>query len=140
MTTEDFSDQAAGAGMPPRQRSARTDPSMRDGDSGHGNPSDDMGADFTTDGDTGDAVGDDTLYAPEEMEGVPGSSKGMPRDEGAEDEPPFNDYDGLTVTVIRQRVNLMSPDEIRRAAAYERTHRGRKTLLAFMNRRLNAAD
>jgi hypothetical protein len=140
MTTDDLMDQAAGTGLPPRQRSARNDPTMRDGDSGHGNASEEMTSDFSTDADVGDAVGDDAMDAPEEMDSGPGPSPTRPAAEGANDEPPFNDYDGLTVPVIRQRINHMSPDDVRRVAAYERTHRGRKTLLSFMNRRLNAAE
>jgi len=41
-------------GLAPRRRSPRTDPSMRDGDSGHGNPYEMEGADVSTDNDTGD--------------------------------------------------------------------------------------
>ncbi len=140
MTSRDFGEQREAEALPPRQRSARTDPAMRDGDSGHGNPSDEMWADFSTDADTGDAVGDDTTIAPEEMETGPGPSITRPRAEDARGEAPFNDYDGLTIPVIRQRINHMSQDDLRGVAAYERTHRGRKSLLAFMNRRLNAAE
>lgn len=38
----------------PRQRSPRTDPSMRDGDGSHGNPYEMEGSDVSTDNDTGD--------------------------------------------------------------------------------------
>jgi hypothetical protein len=39
----------------PRQRSPRTDPSMRDGDNSHGNPYEMEGNDLSTDNDTGDS-------------------------------------------------------------------------------------
>ena len=42
-----------------RQRSARTDSSMRDGDSGHGNPGENPGDDFSIDNDVGDSEEDE---------------------------------------------------------------------------------
>jgi hypothetical protein len=40
-----------------RQRTPRTDPALRDGDSGHGNPLESGGAGPSTDNDVGDAAG-----------------------------------------------------------------------------------
>ena len=49
-------------GLAPRQRSPRTDPSMRDGDSSHGNPYEMEGNGFSTDSDTGD-IEDEPVHA-----------------------------------------------------------------------------
>lgn len=59
--------------LPPRQRSPRNDPSMRDGDSGHGNPGELAGDLFEVDSDTD--VGDANEFEPqidedEELSGV----------------------------------------------------------------------
>jgi hypothetical protein len=54
-TLPDAADEPADAGGPvARQRSARTDPGMRDGDSGRGNPYESIGDDPTGDNDVGD--------------------------------------------------------------------------------------
>src|SRR5947209_6729014 len=60
-----------------RQRSARTDPSMRDGDSGHGNPYEyDPGdAESSTDADVGDEV-DETDDELEAFSGAAGGAVG----------------------------------------------------------------
>jgi hypothetical protein len=45
---------------PARQRSPRTDPALRDGDSAKGNPLESGRAEQSTDNDVGDAAGDDS--------------------------------------------------------------------------------
>ncbi|WP_020472604.1 hypothetical protein [Zavarzinella formosa] len=139
MTSQEILDQSIETAHPPRQRSARTDASMRDGDSGRGNPSEDDVSDFLTDADTGDATGDDTNRPPEELEEGPGPSESRPHAEDAVGQPPFNGYDGLTVAALRKMLVSMPEDSIRQAAEYERKHRARKTLLSYMNQRLNNA-
>jgi hypothetical protein len=62
-------------GLAPRQRGSRTDPSMRDGDSSHGNPYEMEGSDVTTDNDTGD-MGDEPVRAG--FDG--GAAEGTPAD------------------------------------------------------------
>jgi hypothetical protein len=65
-TTHEFPDELPSQSLPtppaPRQRSPRTDPSMRDGDSSHGNPYEMEGSDIGTDNDTGDAE-DEPVHA-----------------------------------------------------------------------------
>ncbi len=60
--------------VPPRQRSARNDASMRDGDSGHGNPGDSAGDLFEVDSDTD--IGDTNTFEPkiDEDEQLSGST------------------------------------------------------------------
>ena len=55
MTTFDLALEAGHVAMPSRQRSARNDAAMRDGDSGHGNPYEYAAVPGSTDADIGDA-------------------------------------------------------------------------------------
>lgn len=175
----------------PRQRSARTDPDMRDGDSSHGSPGMNDESEPTTDNDVGDTTAseeagvlnavpgqadgghaDPTLEADPEREIVDepvgqaqagmnantGADDGFPRrtwePESADDhrretaaadpynrggDLPLEDYKRLTVPQILERVDTMSPEEMRAVQRYEESHRRRKTLLVRLERRLRAA-
>lgn len=64
-----------------RQRSARTDPDMRDGDSGHGNPYESVGDELTSDNDVGDTR--PTAAAPDTEDlttDIPGPAAGSPEE------------------------------------------------------------
>lgn len=56
--TDEHPDDPPRTSQGPRQRSARTDPSMRQGDSGQGNPLENETDFLSTDNDAGDAFGD----------------------------------------------------------------------------------
>lgn len=60
-----------------RQRSPRTDPSMRDGDSGHGNPYENATDEPTTDNDVGDEVDDEIAYSGSSGGAVGGTPAGL---------------------------------------------------------------
>lgn len=53
-----------------RQRSARTDASMRDGDSGHGNPGENPEDAYSIDNDVGDSE-EDANHSPDLLEMIP---------------------------------------------------------------------
>ena len=50
---------------------------------------------------------------------------------------PFEGYDTLPASHIVQRLRRMSPDELRRTAAYETQHRGRTTVLGMVEQLLD---
>ncbi len=125
----------------PRQRSARNDPAMRDGDSGHGNPYEYAGdeAALDSDSDTGDTVPDDGVtdeLLADEMEEAVAREVG----EFAHPTSAVPDYDRLSIPDVLERVNGLSRDELRLVASYEHAHRNRKTLLAKLERLINAPD
>jgi len=115
------------------QRSARNDPAMRDGDSGHGNPyepaADEVALD--TDADLEDTteneeVVDELTFREPEAVGV----IGLP----AETNLPVSGYAGLTIPEVMERVKGLSGNELDRVIGFERGHRNRKTLLAKLSR------
>ena len=61
--------------LPPRQRSARNDPSMLDGDSGHGNPGDSAGDLFAVDSDTDIGYTNELSELAGEDEGLAGANR-----------------------------------------------------------------
>ena len=145
----------------PRQRSARTDPAMRDGDSAHGNPYETAGDEVALDSDSD--VGDSSATE-EAVEGVLSGRTGRqtvtvdpdrldtladghtgPEDEAAEDEEeyaaeaaeaglPIAGYEGMTVAEIVEQARRLSAADVNSVAAYERRHRNRRTLLAKLER------
>lgn len=121
--------------------SARNDPSMRDGDSGHGNPHEYAGdeAAFDSDSDTGDTVPDDgvtdELFA-DEMDEAAAEEVGTTTRLAS----PVPDYDRLNIADVLERVNGLSKGELRLVASYEHAHRNRKTLLAKLERLITAPD
>lgn len=152
----------------PRQRSARNNEEMRDGDSSHGSPEyDGPNYEYDSDRDIGD-----TAPVPEELESeeagvleaVPGDQDARPLeadppahtglhptdeadeefDEGGPDAAngagglPLENYNGLTVRQIMDRLNGLPTDKIRRVKDYEQSHRRRKTLLVYLERRLQS--
>jgi hypothetical protein len=76
-----------------RQRSARTDPSMRDGNSSHGNPQENPEEEFSADNDIGDTENDDRgrvdfLEMIPDRHGADGIDPDVEPDEDAEDDSP----------------------------------------------------
>jgi hypothetical protein len=151
-----------------QQRSARNDPSMRDGDSGRGNPNESGADPDSTDADVGDAAGVefDTDKSELVREGVPVEPEGhaaQPAD--APGEPglsadavgalveaddrsdqnhalqtlPIDGYQHLTVPQIVAKLDTLSPGEVRAVREYEAAHRKRKTLLTQLDRHLKGA-
>jgi hypothetical protein len=125
-----------------RQRSARTDPSMRDGDSGHGNPYEYAPVDDepTTDNDVGDEVdeGDDELLASvgaaDGTPAVPADLTTRPPPPTVSDALPIPGYPNLSVPEIIGRFGTMSREQLERVVEYESRHRKRKTLLTKLTR------
>lgn len=52
---------------------------------------------------------------------------------------PIQDYQHLTVSEVRARLNDLPKRDIRRLRSYEQRHKDRKTLLGDMERRLGAS-
>jgi len=143
----------------PRQRSARTDPSMRDGDSGHGNPDENPEDEFSIDNDIGDTENDERGTA-EFLEMIPDrhGADGIDPDaepDGEDDDipalarrgevegtaatvGPMNGYDKLKISEIVSRAEKLSPGEIAALLRYEAANRNRKTLATSLNRLLKA--
>ncbi|QEL15017.1 hypothetical protein [Limnoglobus roseus] len=93
--------------LPPRQRSARNDPSMRDGDSGHGNPGDSAGDLFEVDSDTD--IGDSNEFEPQvdEDEGLSGVNRETLREfrelrEEVADNNLYSEDEAVDATILSQ--------------------------------------
>jgi hypothetical protein len=61
-------------------------------------------------------------------------------DRSGRDTLPIRDYDELTVSQVKSRLQGLSTEELRAVRAYETRHKGRKTLVNLINRRLRAND
>lgn len=122
---------------PSRQRSARNDSDLRDGDSGHGNPYEPAADEVALDSDAD--LEDET----ENEEVVDELSVREPQDAGvvglaSEPNSPIADFGDLTIPEVMERVEGLSADELDRVIAFERAHRNRKTLLAKLRRMAQA--
>jgi hypothetical protein len=117
----------------PRQRSARTDPDLRDGDSAHGNPYEPAADERALDS---DADLEDATAADEAREQLTGREPEAAGVVGLETEPemPVVGYGRLTIPEVMERVNGLSADELERVISYEAAHRNRKTLLAKLRK------
>jgi hypothetical protein len=118
---------------PSTQRSARNDPDMRDGDSGHGNPYEpaadevalDSDADLEDETESEEVVDELSVREPTAVGVV-----GLP----SAPDLPIADYADLTIPEVMERAGGLSVDELDRLIAFERSHRNRKTLLAKLRR------
>jgi hypothetical protein len=54
--------------------------------------------------------------------------------------PPFSDYDEMNVEEITEQLDSLSEDELRRTRNYEQANKNRQTLIAEMDRRLEASS
>ena len=54
--------------------------------------------------------------------------------------PPFSDYDEMNVEEITQQLDSLSEAELRRTRNYEQANKNRQTLIAEMDRRLEASS
>jgi hypothetical protein len=124
---------------PQRQRGARNDPDMRDGDSAHGNPYEPAGDEVAIDSDTDMA---DTATRDEAAEQLSDAGREATAPPVTEPGPemPIAEYEKLTIPEVLEQANGLSKDELSEVAAYERAHRNRKTLLAKLDRLLKAPD
>lgn len=143
-----------------RQRSARTDASMRDGDSGHGNPGENPEDELSSDNDIGDSEDAETIH-PDPLEQFPDRHGADGRDleeaESAEETPTdlempafdsdlapveapavvfFNEYEGMKIPEIVARAELLDDTALRELVVWETAGRNRKTLIAKLNRLL----
>ncbi len=147
-----------------RQRSARTDSSMRDGDSGHGNPGENPEDDFSIDNDVGDSE-EDANHSPDLLEMIPDrhGADGVDPEadpgllEDVEFDPtspaltyrrevppdtvlpiPIAGYDKLKIMDVVASASDLGTDELMEVIAYEESNRNRKTLLTRLNRQLRS--
>jgi len=59
--------------------------------------------------------------------------------ESAAGQPPFSDYDEMNVEEITEQLDGLSEAELRRVRNYEQRNKNRETLIAQIDRRLEAA-
>lgn len=117
----------------PRQRSPRTDPNLRDGDSAHGNTYEPAADDvaLASDADLEDVTAPDEVL--EQLTGREPENAGVVG-RNPEPEMPVVGYGRLTIPEVMERVNGMSADQLERVIAYEAAHRNRKTLLTKLRK------
>ncbi len=96
-----------------RQRSARTDASMRDGDSGHGNPGENPEDDFSIDNDVGDSE--------EEEWNTTDLLEMIPDRHGADGIDPDADPE-LIESAVEVEIDLTSPALAYRQAQWDSMH------------------
>ncbi len=141
----------------PRQRSARNDPAMRDGDSAHGSPyeaaGDEEALDSDTDvGDTGEVaeglrlVGDrnTSTVDPDALDRLADGHAGPEAEaeyeeqeetEAADDAGlPVADYESLTVAAVIAQADGLAAADLQRVLDYEQAHRNRKPLVAKLTK------
>jgi hypothetical protein len=145
MTNHDVSNgPAADPGAHTSQRSPRTDPDLRDGDSGSGNPLESGPGPVTTDNDIGDTrpslsadQGAEIERTREEVVGTGlGESSAPSAGAAARGDAPIPGYQQLTVPEIIRQAGTMTIDQLREVKDYEKSHRRRKTLLTKLERML----
>lgn len=141
----------------PRQRSARNDPAMRDGDSAHGSPYEAAGDEESLDSDSD--VGDTAAAAeglrvtagrntssvdPDALDRLADGHAGPEAEAEYEEEEeteaaadanlPIAGYEGLTVAAVAEQAAGLAADDLRRVLDYELAHRHRKTLVAKLTK------
>jgi hypothetical protein len=74
--------------------------------------------------------------------GTAGATAGAARDTAdiAAGRPPFSDYDEMNVEEITEQLDGLSEAELRRTRNYEQGNKNRQTLIAEMDRRLEASS
>jgi hypothetical protein len=144
MTNHDVSNGPdADSGAHTSQRSPRTDPDLRDGDSGRGNPLEAGPGPVTTDNDVGDTSpsvsSDQGAEIERTREEVVGTGLGDPSTSpggATRGDAPIAGYQQLTVPEIIRQAEAMTLDQLRGVKDYEKSHRRRKTLLTKLERLL----
>jgi hypothetical protein len=142
--------------LPPRQRSPRTDPDLRDGDSGHGNPGEPAGDRNALDTDTDIADTNEwqesmpdggEVERRDDFEALQTEFIGQGRETGhgsglaeraatvaPDRELPIRDYKRLTVPEVVRLAGMLTAPELATVLEYEKTHRNRKTLVAKLTK------